>query len=45
MSREEPRLVVGDDGSASADVVWLWINNHSWPGWRISGSPDTSVGA
>ncbi len=32
----EPRLVFGDDGSPSADVVWLWINNHSWPGWRIS---------
>jgi hypothetical protein len=28
-----PRLVFGDDGSADADVVWLWINNHSWPGW------------
>jgi nucleotide-binding universal stress UspA family protein len=31
-----PRLVVGDDGSPSADVVWLWVNNHRWPGWRIS---------
>lgn len=31
-----PRLVVGDDGSAAADVVWLWVNNHRWPGWRIS---------
>ncbi|GAA1448720.1 hypothetical protein GCM10009641_77310 [Mycobacterium cookii] len=31
-----PRLVFGDDGSAAADVVWLWINNHHWPGWRIS---------
>lgn len=29
-------LVFGDDGSAAADVVWLWINNHPWPGWRIS---------
>jgi len=31
-----PRLVFGDDGSADADVVWLWINNHRWPGWRVS---------
>lgn len=31
-----PRLVVGDDGSAAADVIWLWVNNHRWPGWRIS---------
>lgn len=31
-----PRLVVGDDGSAAADVVWLWVNNHTWPGWTIS---------
>src|SRR4029078_7056260 len=29
-------LCFGDDGSAAADVVWLWINNHQWPGWRIS---------
>ena len=36
MSTEVPQLVFGDDGSAAADVVWLWINNHRWPGWRIS---------
>ena len=35
-ARSAPRLVVGDDGSAAADVVWLWVNNHRWPGWRIS---------
>ena len=29
------RLVFGDDGSRGADVAWLWINNHSWAGWRI----------
>ncbi len=33
MSRR--RLVFGDDGSASSDVVWLWVNNHRWPGWSI----------
>lgn len=35
-ARTTPRLAVGDDGSAAADVVWLWVNNHRWPGWRIS---------
>ena len=30
-----PRLVVGDDGSPSADQVWSWVNNHHWPGWQI----------
>lgn len=30
------RLVVGDDGSAASDVVWLWVNSHRWPGWTIS---------
>jgi nucleotide-binding universal stress UspA family protein len=29
------RLVFGDDGSRGADIAWLWINNHPWPGWRI----------
>jgi nucleotide-binding universal stress UspA family protein len=28
-------LVFGDDGSPSADLAWLWINSHSWPGWRL----------
>ena len=30
------RLVFGDDGSAAADVAWLWINSHAWPGWTVS---------
>lgn len=30
------RLVFGDDGSSAADVVWLWINSHAWPGWTVS---------
>jgi nucleotide-binding universal stress UspA family protein len=30
-----PRLVFGDDGSPGADVAWLWINEHRWPGWRL----------
>jgi nucleotide-binding universal stress UspA family protein len=30
-----PLLAFGDDGSPGADVAWLWINNHPWPGWRI----------
>ena len=28
MNTPAPQLVFGDDGSAAADVVWLWINNH-----------------
>ena len=36
MNASAPHLVFGDDGSAAADVVWLWINNHHWPRWRIS---------
>jgi nucleotide-binding universal stress UspA family protein len=36
MNTPAPILVFGDDSSAAADVVWLWINNHQWPGWRIS---------
>jgi nucleotide-binding universal stress UspA family protein len=35
-ARIAPRLGVGDDGSLAADRVWLWVNNHHWPGWRIS---------
>jgi nucleotide-binding universal stress UspA family protein len=27
--------VFGDDGSRGADIAWLWVNNHPWPGWRI----------
>ncbi len=36
MTMSTGRLVVGDDSSAAADVVWLWVNNHRWPGWTIS---------
>jgi nucleotide-binding universal stress UspA family protein len=43
------RLVFGDDGSAAADVAWLWISNHRWPGWTISvvtaHQPDAVVSA
>jgi len=28
-------LVLGDDGSAAADVAWLWVNSHRWPGWEV----------
>lgn len=31
----EPRIVFGDDESAAADVVWLWLNNHRWAGWQV----------
>jgi nucleotide-binding universal stress UspA family protein len=36
MNTPARQLVFGDDGSAAAEVVWLWINSHRWPGWRIS---------
>lgn len=28
-------LVFGDDSSPAADVAWLFINSHRWPGWRL----------
>jgi len=28
-------MVFGDDSSPSADVAWLWVNCHGWPGWRL----------
>ncbi len=30
-----PTLAFGDDGSPASDVCWLWINSHSWLGWRV----------
>ncbi len=45
---QPPLLVFGDDGSASADVAWLWVNNQPWPGWSVrvvtgeSGPPPAS---
>lgn len=32
---ERSVLVFGDDGSAEADVAWLWINCQRWDGWRL----------
>lgn len=34
-AEQEPRVVFGDDGSAAADVVWLWLNSHRWDGWQV----------
>ncbi len=32
----DPRtLVFGDDSSPAADIAWLFINSHRWPGWRL----------
>lgn len=28
-------LVFGDDGSPTADISWLFVNSHVWPGWRV----------
>ena len=34
-TRQGDRLLVfGDDGSAGADVAWMWVCNHRWPQWR-----------
>lgn len=30
-----PLAVVGDDGSAAAEIVWDWVSSHVWDGWRI----------
>ena len=38
------RLVFGDDQSQAADVAWLWINSHSWPGWQIEALTVTPIG-
>lgn len=35
MGADQPVLVFGDDGSAGADVAWLWVNNQPWPSWRL----------
>jgi nucleotide-binding universal stress UspA family protein len=29
------RLVFADDRSESADVAWLWVISHEWPGWQV----------
>lgn len=29
------RIAFGDDGSPGADVAWLWIVEHAWPGWAL----------
>ncbi len=47
MAREPAagRVVLGDDGSPSADLAWAWIMSHEWPGWRIevvTADPDAS---
>ena len=38
------RLVFGDDQSQAADVAWLWINSHAWPGWQIEALTVTPIG-
>lgn len=38
------RLVFGDDQSQAADVAWLWINSHAWPGWQIEAITVTPAG-
>lgn len=33
--QSHPTIAFGDDGSPGADIGWLWINSHAWPGWRL----------
>ncbi len=35
MTRSTQLVTFADDGSAGADVAWLWLNNHAWPGWAV----------
>ncbi len=28
-------VLFGDDGSPSADLAWMWINQQNWAGWSI----------
>jgi nucleotide-binding universal stress UspA family protein len=35
MAGAPPGLTFADDGSSGADVAWLWVNNHVWPGWGV----------
>jgi nucleotide-binding universal stress UspA family protein len=35
MTRSTQVVTFADDGSAGADVAWLWLNNHVWPGWAV----------
>lgn len=32
---QERLVVVGDDGSPAADVVWQWLTMHPWHGWKV----------
>lgn len=34
MTTHSPLVIVGDDGSADADVAWLWVISHAWTGWH-----------
>ena len=42
---DRKRMVFGDDRSSGADVAWLWINEHRWPGWCLDvvEIPDTHI--
>lgn len=30
-----PTITFGDDHSVAADLAWLWITCHDWPGWHL----------
>jgi nucleotide-binding universal stress UspA family protein len=40
-------VLFGDDGSASADLAWMWINAQQWRGWTVdalTAVPDRDAG-
>lgn len=41
-------VVMGDDGSAAADLAWMWINSQGWDDWSLdllSADPTATVAA
>lgn len=35
LQQRRPLVTFGDDGTPAADVGWLFVNNHRWPGWHV----------
>lgn len=35
LQQRRPLVTFGDDGTPAADVGWLFVNNHRWPGWHL----------
>lgn len=35
MTQSRPYVLFADDGSAGADVAWLWVIDHDWVPWDV----------